>query len=334
MSGAAAWFGNFWAEAITRVARFLKSSVGGRQAQPQAGAGVGDDLLRWYRDLYAHSIFPPLRHPGYNRGMSDEHKRPRLAFWFAVVVFTVLPAYRIDLVGWFIDSLIDGFGAWAWVAILVIWLRFMLGIAAFSTKGVRNLYIRFLTPFVRFVRSYDLADQIVLAVRDQKIVLPAGIAALQTKNKAETLVQLNSRQAGDLEGGRRLFFHVNGPGCSKCHTLNGRGGRVGPDLSRIGVSMNRNQLIQSILEPSREIAPQYVSWAFETTGGKVLTGMIVHENEGITIIGDADGKTTELKTIDIALRVPQAKSIMPDKLSDLMTLQELRDLIAFLESLK
>src|SRR5207248_690740 len=101
------------------------------------------------------------------------------------------------------------------------------------------------------------------------------------------------------EAGRRLFFHPNGPGCSKCHTVNGRGGRVGPDLSRIVESMNRIQLIQSILEPSAEIAPQFVSWAFETVDGKLHTGMLVHENEGKTVIGDAEGKTTELKTIDI-----------------------------------
>jgi hypothetical protein len=62
--------------------------------------------------------------------------------------------------------------------------------------------------------------------------------------------------------------------------------------------------------------------------------MIVHENEGTTIIGDADGKLTELKTIDIVSRVAQQKSVMPDKLPEQMTTREFRDLIAFLESLK
>jgi putative heme-binding domain-containing protein len=185
--------------------------------------------------------------------------------------------------------------------------------------------------------DHELADQIELAVRESRISLPRGIDAMKSKrpaNKAEWLAQLDRGRAADPEAGRRLFYHANGPGCSKCHTVNGRGGRVGPDLSRVVESMNRVQLIQSILEPGSEIAPQYVAWAFETTDGKVLTGMIVHENEGQTIIGDAEGKTTELKTIDIMQRVPQAKSIMPDKLTDLMTLQEFRDLVAFLESLK
>ena len=98
--------------------------------------------------------------------------------------------------------------------------------------------------------------------------------------------------------------------------------------------MSREKLIDSILEPSREIAPQFVSWTFETKDGKVLTGMIVHENEGKTIVGDSEGKLTELKTIDIETRVPQKISVMPDKLAERMTLQELRDLIAFLDAQK
>ena len=131
-----------------------------------------------------------------------------------------------------------------------------------------------------------------------------------------------------------MFFHTKSAGCYKCHTVYGRGGRVGPDLSTIGRSHSREKLIESIFEPGREIAPQYVTWAFETAEGKVVTGMIVHENEGKTIVGDADGKLTELKTIDIVSRVAQQKSVMPDKLPEQMTSQEFRDLIAFLESLK
>src|SRR6185437_581366 len=126
---------------------------------------------------------------------------------------------------------------------------------------------------------------------------------------------LRPRLAGqDLAGGgpavgRRVFFHTKSAGCYKCHTVNGRGGHVGPDLSTIGRSHSREKLIDSIFEPGKEIAPQYVTWAFETAQGKVVTGMIVHENEGKTVIGDAEGKLTELKTIDIVSRVAQQKSV-------------------------
>jgi putative membrane-bound dehydrogenase-like protein len=183
----------------------------------------------------------------------------------------------------------------------------------------------------------ELADQIVLAAGDSRNLLPERVKSLESKRpatKAQWLAELDRARDADPEAGRRLFYHANGPGCSKCHTVNGRGGHVGPDLSRIADSMDRVRLIHSILEPSAEVAPQYVTWTFETAEGQVLTGMIVHENEGKTIIGDAEGKTTEIKTIEIVGRVAQQKSIMPDKLPDLMTLQEFRDLIAFLESLK
>jgi putative heme-binding domain-containing protein len=166
-----------------------------------------------------------------------------------------------------------------------------------------------------------LAEGIALAVGKQSGGVPPRLAAAELKG-------------GDAAAGRRVFFHTKCAGCFKCHTVNGRGGHVGPDLSTIGRSHSREKLIESIYEPGKEIAPQYVTWSFETMDGKVRTGMIVHENEGKTIIGDAEGKLTELNTIDIVARVAQQKSVMPEKLPEQMTLQEFRDLIAFLESLK
>lgn len=143
-----------------------------------------------------------------------------------------------------------------------------------------------------------------------------------------------ARDTDDARVGGRIFFHANGAQCSRCHTVNGRGGRIGPDLSTIGRSLSRERLVDSILEPSREIAPDFVGWSLETSAGKVLTGTIVHENEGTTIVGDTDGKTTTLKTIDIVSRTPQKASVMPEKLAERMTAQEFRNLLAYLESLR
>ena len=181
----------------------------------------------------------------------------------------------------------------------------------------------------------NLADQLALAFTEAKLDPPQSLklnTSEKPKTRQEWMDQLARGGNVDPAAGRRIFFHPNGPGCFKCHTIDGRGGKVGPDLSRAVGTMNRIQLIQSILEPSREIAPQFVSWTFELKDGKVVTGMVVHENEGKTIVGDAEGKLIELKTIDIAARVPQKISVMPDKLADRMTLQELRDVLAFLDS--
>lgn len=183
--------------------------------------------------------------------------------------------------------------------------------------------------------AVELADQIALSCADSKVPVPESIRKLvsaRPKSSSEWLAQLNRGRDVDPAAGRRTFYHPLGAGCFKCHRIDGRGGRVGPDLSRAVGNMNRIQLIQSILEPSREIAPQFVTWAFATHDGKVVTGMIVHENEGKTVVGNSDGQTVELKTADIAERIPQRISVMPDKLTDRLTLQELRDVIAFLDA--
>ncbi|HVJ86092.1 MAG TPA: HEAT repeat domain-containing protein, partial [Caulifigura sp.] len=135
-----------------------------------------------------------------------------------------------------------------------------------------------------------------------------------------------------VDRGRFVFFHPSGPGCYRCHTIDGRGGKVGPDLSKVGATFTREKLIDSILEPSKEVSPQFTNWQMVHTDGRVFTGMIVHENEGKTILGGSDGKTVELKTAEIEERQPVKTSVMPEKLVDRMTVREWRDLLAFLES--
>jgi putative heme-binding domain-containing protein len=168
--------------------------------------------------------------------------------------------------------------------------------------------------------------------RQPSLVLPPPPSRPQ--DFADWKALLTGSSAADLtERGRRVFFHPNGPGCYKCHTVEGRGGRVGPDLSNIGRSTSREKLIESILEPSKEVAPQFTTWSLIGKDGVVHTGMIVHENEGKTILGDAEGKTVELPTLDVEERTPQRTSVMPEKMQERMTVQEFRDLLAFLKSL-
>jgi putative membrane-bound dehydrogenase-like protein len=161
--------------------------------------------------------------------------------------------------------------------------------------------------------------------------------ALRTlrKQSGQRLVEpFESAAEADPLAGRRLFFHPNGPGCYKCHTVHGRGGNIGPDLSTIGGALTRKKLIESIRKPSREVAPQFTTWTMISTSGKTYTGMIVHENKGDTVLGLKDGTTIQLKTADVEERAPQKTSVMPEKLEQQMTEREFEDLIAFLESLK
>ncbi len=140
---------------------------------------------------------------------------------------------------------------------------------------------------------------------------------------------------GDPEAGRRTFFHTNSAGCYKCHTVGGRGGHVGPDLTVIARTMDRQKLAESILEPSKEISPQFTTWAIETTSGKVLTGMLLGEEvNGDLRLGDNSGAVFHVPFNDIESRTPTTVSIMPARLHQTLTRTEFLDLIAYLEILK
>lgn len=134
--------------------------------------------------------------------------------------------------------------------------------------------------------------------------------------------------------GMLIFSHPNGPGCIKCHRLEGRGGLIGPDLSHVGSTFSTDKLVTSILDPSREISPQFTTWVMTTPAGQVHTGMLVFENEGQTILGNAEGNTIELKTIDVETRTPSKTSVMPEKLVEKLSRQEWLDLLSFLRSRK
>jgi putative membrane-bound dehydrogenase-like protein len=139
----------------------------------------------------------------------------------------------------------------------------------------------------------------------------------------------------DAEMGERVFFHPRGPRCFACHRVDGRGAAIGPDLSLIGRSLSRDKLIESILTPSKEIAPQFVSWMVATRDGKVRTGMIVDEGPNSTVtIADSQGRLETINRTEIEERHAVKSSIMPDNLATLMTVQEFRDLIAFLQARK
>jgi putative heme-binding domain-containing protein len=144
-------------------------------------------------------------------------------------------------------------------------------------------------------------------------------------------------EKGDRAAGERLFFHAKGPQCFVCHRVNGRGGFVGPDLSTIGNVLNREKLVESILDPSREVAPMFVHWKIRTTKGDVVDGRILDEDPsptGEVVLIDAQGKQTKVKNVNIEERQASKVSIMPDKLVERLTRQDFRDLIEFLAGLK
>jgi putative membrane-bound dehydrogenase-like protein len=137
----------------------------------------------------------------------------------------------------------------------------------------------------------------------------------------------------DIAAGRRIFFHPKVGGCFRCHRVEGRGVDLGPDLSTIGRT-ERKSILESILQPSNQVAPSYQTWQIEMKDGKVFTAMLVNTYLDEYTYLDAKGHQFKVTTRDVAEVRPLPISIMPDGLADLLTDQELRDLLAYLCSRK
>jgi putative heme-binding domain-containing protein len=136
---------------------------------------------------------------------------------------------------------------------------------------------------------------------------------------------------GDPEAGRRIFFSSAGPSCSRCHILEGRGRAIGPDLTMIGHSQTPEHVLESILEPSREIAPLYTMWTITTKSGRRVDGMLLRrDGQSDEVYVDASGQETHVPESTVADRFMRKESLMPSGLVQGMTDQELRDVVAVL----
>jgi putative membrane-bound dehydrogenase-like protein len=135
----------------------------------------------------------------------------------------------------------------------------------------------------------------------------------------------------DVAAGRRVFFQPRLASCARCHRVDGRGQDIGPDLSGIGRT-DRRHLLESLLQPDNTVAPNYQVWAIETADGRIRTGMLLRTVLDEYTYVDAKGEQFKLNTRDIVESRAVPTSLMPTGLVDLLTDQEVRDLLAYLSS--
>lgn len=140
-------------------------------------------------------------------------------------------------------------------------------------------------------------------------------------------------QRGHVQQGKTLFADAKLK-CNSCHRVGKTGGQVGPHLSSIGGKFDRPHLIESLLEPSRQIVEGYRSSTFAMKDGKVITGVVRKQNDRTLTVGNAEGKLVEVVVDEIELRRDNPVSLMPTGLTDHLTPAQFADLIAYLESLR
>lgn len=151
------------------------------------------------------------------------------------------------------------------------------------------------------------------------------------REKLERFAALTT--GGNPISGRKIFY---GPKalCSACHDISNTGGRVGPDLTRIGTVRSSADLLESILIPSATFAQGYESYHMITRRGEEHSGVLVDRANDAVVLRDASGADHRVPQNEIASLRRLERSLMPDQLESALTPEEFRDLFAFLKELK
>jgi putative heme-binding domain-containing protein len=127
--------------------------------------------------------------------------------------------------------------------------------------------------------------------------------------------------------GRQIFLDQ----CARCHTLYGKGGKVGPDLTTYRRD-DLESMLRHIVNPSAEIREGYTSYVVATADGRTLTGVVVDQDRNVVVLRGGDGKETTLPRQSIDEMKPSAASLMPEGLLRNLSEQQVRDFFAYLRS--
>jgi putative heme-binding domain-containing protein len=176
--------------------------------------------------------------------------------------------------------------------------------AANERPEIRGLFERFLPEDKRVPRLGEAID-------------PAQILALK----------------GEPERGRKIF--EGAAGCIACHRAAGdKGGLLGPDLAKLATRLERDKILESLIDPSKQIDPKFAGFSLETADGETIMGVLIERTpQGVTIV-DARNAPLKVEQARIKRLLPQDKSLMPEGLLGALTAQEAADLLAFLSGLR
>jgi putative membrane-bound dehydrogenase-like protein len=157
------------------------------------------------------------------------------------------------------------------------------------------------------------------------------LAARLNEARSERLARLreieSTLQSGDEARGRALYFGK--ATCWTCHTMGEEGGNLGPDLTSIQKDRSRHDILEAILYPSVSFVREFETYQI-TTSANTYTGIIHEQSPQAIVLGIGPETSVRIPREDIKDITLQDFSLMPQALAELLTEQELADLMAFL----
>lgn len=142
----------------------------------------------------------------------------------------------------------------------------------------------------------------------------------------ETLAGGNPRRGGSI------FYRHEAAQCVRCHTIFEFGGNAGPGLAGVGGRLTKEQLLESMIDPSAQLAAGYGIVSLDLKNGDKVSGIVQEETETYLKLSIGKEGVREIPKKEIAQRIDAPSSMIP--MGGILTKKEIRDLIAFLSGLK
>ena len=163
----------------------------------------------------------------------------------------------------------------------------------------------------------------------------ATAALIAQDNEKEILGRYRAAALMGGDAGRgKVVFESKQAACAKCHVLSGKEKKAGPKLGTIGDKFTRDQLIQSVLEPSARIHPDHATTTVVTTAGKTINGVLQSRTGKEIQLLDGEGKLVRIPIGMIELEKPSKTSLMPTGLNKTVKAGQFADLVAYMGTLR
>lgn len=205
------------------------------------------------------------------------------------------------------------------------------------SEGDASLRKHLLEQLKRHVVKLDgLSDMDKAAAREPQVAITLPPVDPNNPNqianmKPEEVLAAAMKREGSAAAGQKYF---QSQACINCHTYANGQQPKGPHLVDIGKRYKKEELLESILTPSKKIAQGFDTWTFVMASGKVYTGFVVLESAETVTIRQTDGLSREFPQDDVDDRVKQEISMMPKGVVGNLTVEQLADLVAYLQSLR
>ena len=142
----------------------------------------------------------------------------------------------------------------------------------------------------------------------------------------------SNRVTGNAGSGEQLFW--NKGQCGQCHMVNGRGKRMGPELTQVGRQRSAAYLRESVVNPGADVTPGFATITVVTKDGKRIVGTQRAYDDFSVQLMDVSENYYSFQKSDVTSITQEYKSLMPNTFGRLFSESELNDLIAYMASLR